>query len=235
MNQTFFDLNDELRDTGMPTCTHDDAMHCLRDALLDSVTSHLVADVPVGVFLSAGLDSTTVTALAVEVEGSVLHTLTLGFNEYLGTSHDEVPLAEIVAKHYATSHLTCRVTRQDFSAEFDQVMEAMDQPSIDGINTYFVAKAAREMGFKVALSGLGGDELFGGYSDFQDIPQLVRALKPFGWFPELGRCFRLITARSDQAAYITQVRQSFRIRWRLVRCVSLTAGPFHALGASQNT
>jgi asparagine synthase (glutamine-hydrolysing) len=145
----------------------------LRAAMLDSVRHHLVADVDVGVFLSAGIDSTVLAALAAEAGGR-LRTVTLGFAEYRGTSQDETRVAEAVAKQIGTDHTTIWVTRQDFQGALDDLMERMDQPTIDGVNSYFVSRAAKEAGLKVVLSGLGGDELFAGYSDYLDIPRMVQ-------------------------------------------------------------
>ena len=85
------------------------------------------------------------------------------------------PLAAEVAAHYGTRHTTRFVTETEFREDLPRIMEAMDQPTIDGLNTWFVSKAARELGLKVAISGLGGDELFGGYPSFRDVPLCVRA------------------------------------------------------------
>lgn len=161
----------------------------LRCALLDSVRDHLVSDVDVGVFLSAGLDSTCLTALASELRGQ-LKTITLGFEEYRGTANDETPLAEAVARHYGTTHTTIWVTRRDFQAELDRMIDRMDQPTIDGINSYFVARAAAESGLKVAISGLGGDELFGGYPSFRQIPKLVSVIGRIPAAAAMGRVVR---------------------------------------------
>lgn len=167
------------------------AQEILREALRDSVRHHLVADVPVGVFLSAGIDSTSLAALAVE-EGGNLQTVTLGFEEYRGTHDDEVPLAETVARHYGTRHQTVWVKGEAFRGEFDRLLEAMDQPTLDGVNSYFVSQAARKAGLKVAISGIGGDELFGGYPSFRQIPQLVRTVGAVSRIPGLGRGFRVV-------------------------------------------
>jgi asparagine synthase (glutamine-hydrolysing) len=166
----------------------------LRAALLDSVRHHLVADVPVGVFLSSGLDSATLTGLAREASNQPLHTVTLGFAEFRGTASDEVPSADLIARHYGTHHQTQWVHKTDFEAEYPRVLDAMDQPSTDGVNTYFVSKAAADAGMKVTLSGLGGDELFGGYPSFQQLPRLVKACKGFQSIPRLGRAFRFVAA-----------------------------------------
>jgi asparagine synthase (glutamine-hydrolysing) len=166
----------------------------LREALVDSMQHHLVADVPVGVFLSAGLDSASLVALASEAHGANLRTVTLGFQQFRGSENDEAPLAEVLAKHYETDHETRWIKTSDFQDNADHLMAAMDQPSIDGANTYFVSKVTREAGLKVALSGVGGDELFAGYQNFQQVPSLTRALGLFRFLPGVGKAFRIISA-----------------------------------------
>ena len=165
----------------------------LRAALADSVRDHLVADVPVGVFLSAGLDSTTIAALSAE-SGAELRTLTLGFEEFRGGPNDETVLAAEVARGLGARHETRWIRGAAFAAARDDLLAAMDQPSIDGVNTYFVARAAREAGLKVALSGLGGDELFASYPSFRQIPKLVRALAPLRFLSPLGGALRALAA-----------------------------------------
>lgn len=145
----------------------------LRSLLLDSVQHHFVADVPVGVFLSAGVDSSVIAALASEL-GMQLRTVTLAFDEYAGTEHDEAPLAEATAKLLGSDHATVRIHRDEFEAILDDFLACMDQPTIDGLNTYLVSRAAASQGLKVALSGLGGDELFGGYPSFRQIPTILK-------------------------------------------------------------
>lgn len=166
----------------------------LRRVLLESVEHHMVADVPVGVFLSAGMDSTTIAALAAEGQNAGLDTFTLGFREFQGTARDEVPLAEETARVLGTRHKTDWIEGRAFKDGFDGLVAAMDQPTIDGANTYFVAKAARGAGLKVALSGLGGDELLGGYDTFAKVPALTGAI---GWIPGarcIGTALRVVAA-----------------------------------------
>jgi asparagine synthase (glutamine-hydrolysing) len=167
----------------------------MREALLDSVRGHLVADVPVGAFLSSGIDSGALVGLMRDVGAGEIRTVTVGFDEFRGSSQDETPIAAEVARQYDTKHTTRIVTRAEFDADLPRIMDAMDQPSIDGINTWFVAKAARELGLKVAVSGLGGDELFGGYPSFRDVPCWVRAFAAPSRIPLLGTLFRKITGR----------------------------------------
>jgi asparagine synthase (glutamine-hydrolysing) len=138
----------------------------------ETVRQHLVADVPVGVFLSAGIDSTVIAALGAEL-GVKLRTITLAFDDYRGTDHDEAPLAEETARSLRTEHVTVRLSREEFMSVIDDFIDAMDQPTIDGLNTYLVSRAAAAQGLKVALSGAGGDELFGGYPSFAQIPKLL--------------------------------------------------------------
>ncbi|HXI70572.1 MAG TPA: asparagine synthase (glutamine-hydrolyzing) [Verrucomicrobiae bacterium] len=169
------------------------ANNLLGYSLRDTIRHHLIADVPVGVFLSSGIDSTVLTALAAE-SGNQIRTVTLGFEEFKGTTNDETILAGEIARHYDTNHSTIWVTRKDFENDLHRLFHAMDQPSCDGVNSYFVSRAAAQAGLKVALSGLGGDELFGGYSSFHEIPRAVSRLRPFAQFPPLGRAFRAVSA-----------------------------------------
>ena len=162
----------------------------LRSAVRQSVEAHLVADVEVGLFLSAGIDSGALLGAVDEPFRGGLRTITLGFDEFAGTSEDEVPLAAEVATQFGARHIVRRVGRDEFRGDLPQILEAMDQPSIDGINSWFVAKAAREAGLKVALSGLGADELLGGYPSFRDIPRWRRRFGPFARVPGSGRMLR---------------------------------------------
>ncbi|HSS78146.1 MAG TPA: asparagine synthase (glutamine-hydrolyzing), partial [Thermoanaerobaculia bacterium] len=130
-------------------------------AVEDSVTAHLVSDVPVAVFLSAGLDSGLIAALACRHLPEPPATFTLSFDVLAGTARDEAPLAAQVARSLGTRHVERRVGRADFPGLWRDALAAMDQPSIDGFNTFMVSRAAHEAGLKVVLSGLGGDEVFG--------------------------------------------------------------------------
>lgn len=171
-----------------------DCKEKLHHILLDSIKHHMIADVPLGVFLSAGLDSSTIANLAVESGKENLNTLTLGFREYEGSPDDEVILAETFSQQLLTNQHTFRISRDDFSDSVDHILQSMDQPSIDGVNTYFICKAARAVGLKVALSGLGGDEMFGGYSYFSMIPKILRFSKIINCIVNDGKGFRKTTS-----------------------------------------
>jgi len=175
-----------------PACDSATSGNGLSWALKNTVCHHLLADVPVGVFLSSGLDSTSIAALAAGQCGS-LRTITVGFEEYKGTLQDETPLAAEIARRLGTQHHTVWITRGDFHVHRDHLFDAMDQPSIDGVNTYFVSLAAASASLKVALSGVGGDELFGGYAGFEEIPQAVRRLALFRQCPPLGKALRILS------------------------------------------
>ncbi|MFZ1108551.1 MAG: asparagine synthase (glutamine-hydrolyzing) [Rhodomicrobium sp.] len=162
----------------------------IREALRDSVRHHMVADVPVGAFLSAGIDSGALVGLMRDAGQADIQTVTLSFEEFSGGRHDEAPLAAEVARLYGTRHTNRVVTEAEFRTDLPLILSAMDQPSIDGINTWFVSKAAHELGLKVVVSGLGGDELFGGYASFRDIPRLVSTIAPPGAVPGSGRAWR---------------------------------------------
>jgi asparagine synthase (glutamine-hydrolysing) len=159
-------------------------------AVEESVRAHLVSDVPVAVFLSAGLDSGLVAALARRHLPEPPVTFTLRFEGLAGTPLDEGPLAAEVARALGTRHVERRVGRADLAELWPAALAAMDQPSIDGLNTFAVARAAREAGLKVVLSGLGGDEVFGSYPSFADVPRGVRISRsplPASLWPPVAR------------------------------------------------
>jgi asparagine synthase (glutamine-hydrolysing) len=144
------------------------AARLLRPLLKDAVEAHLVADVPVGLFLSSGLDSSAIAMLAGRAKAGI-QSFTLTFP---GTTFDEAALARVVADRCSSQHTEVPLDGAAILSRIDEALAALDQPTMDGINTYFVSWAARQVGLKVALSGLGGDELFAGYSTFSDVPRL---------------------------------------------------------------
>lgn len=149
----------------------------VREALLDSVRHHFVSDVPVGVFLSGGIDSTAVLALSRAVGQSDLRTFSISFDD---PKFNEGDLAARTAKEFGTRHADLRLSAVMGRELFQQFLPHLDQPSIDGFNTFTVSKFAHDQGMKVVLSGLGGDELFGGYPTFQKVPQMVRLASALG-------------------------------------------------------
>lgn len=140
-------------------------------ALVDSVRHHFVSDVPVGILLSGGIDSTSLVALARQAGVGDLRTFTLSIP---GFEADESDRARRTAAHFGTRHEEYRVGAMAGRDLFTGFLQAMDQPSIDGLNTFAVAGFTSRHGMKVMLSGLGADELFGGYPSFANVPRLAR-------------------------------------------------------------
>jgi asparagine synthase (glutamine-hydrolysing) len=149
----------------------------LRTLIEDAVRAHLIADVPVGLFLSSGLDSGAIAALAAREQAGI-RSFTLTFP---GTTFDEAELARAIAARCGTKHTEIPLNGDAVLARMDEALAALDQPTMDAVNTYFVSWAARKVGLKVALSGLGGDELFAGYQTFVDAPRLSKLVR-CAWF-----------------------------------------------------
>jgi asparagine synthase (glutamine-hydrolysing) len=142
-----------------------------RSALMESVERHFVSDVPVGLFLSGGLDSTAILALANQIGHRNLQTFCISFDS---SEYNEGHLAKKTASHFGTQHTDWRMSSEDGKQLTAGFLDAMDRPTNDGFNTYCVSHLASQSGIKVVLSGVGGDELFGGYPSFQRIPSLLK-------------------------------------------------------------
>jgi asparagine synthase (glutamine-hydrolysing) len=153
-----------------PSLSHAEAVERLRPILVDAVGQRMVSDVPVGIFLSGGIDSSAVVA-ALASKGYDLHTFSVVFGE---RQYDESEFSRLIARQFNTEHTELHLSPAQVLSEYEQALTAYDQPSIDGINTYFISRITRQAGIKVALSGLGGDELFAGYSYFKLMARLER-------------------------------------------------------------
>ena len=178
----------------------------VRAALKSSIAHHLVADVPVGVFLSGGIDSGVLAGLMVEAGAREIEGITIAYDEFAGSHQDEAPVAAEIAAYYGIRHYVRRVTRAEFLADLPRILDAMDQPSVDGINTWYASKAVAERGLKVVVSGVGGDELFQGYESFNQLPRLVSRCSKAMRVPGVGYLARL--------AGEMQSRQTGNGRWR---------------------
>jgi asparagine synthase (glutamine-hydrolysing) len=149
----------------------------IRGLLLEAVRLRLVADVPVGAFLSGGIDSSAVISLMRQVTSGEIRSFSVCFKEQ---EFNEQSYAEQIARQFQTAHQSIFVTEAEAFAKLPLALTAMDQPSIDGVNTYLISEAVAQAGLKVAVSGLGGDEVFAGYSFFRTIArdqQLLRQVK----------------------------------------------------------
>ena len=149
----------------------------LHDVLANTVRMQLVSDAPLGIFLSGGIDSSAVAALASEAAPGAIHTFTIGFED---KDLDESRHAAAVAAAIRSRHTNVVLREEDFLAQLPGAMTAIDQPTFDAINTYFVSRAARNAGMTVALAGTGGDELFGGYRSFVELPKMMKGTS---WLP----------------------------------------------------
>lgn len=150
-------------------------------ALEECVRLHLASDVPLAVFLSGGIDSTAIANLAHKTSKTPVHTFTLGFEEQ---EYNEGIAARRIADAIGTEHQEIVLTEQQFLTNLDAALDSLDQPSFDGLNSFYMSQAVAEAGFKVALVGTGGDELFGGYSSFRDLPKLLHWRTFTSWVPD---------------------------------------------------
>jgi asparagine synthase (glutamine-hydrolysing) len=195
-------------------------------ALNESMIKHLSADVPVGLFLSSGMDSSALAISASSISENI-KALTLGFEDYKNTSDDEIPSAVLTAEHLGISHIKFYANRKNFLKYKDKFFDAMDQPSVDGLNIFFISKLLKEQGLKVGITGLGGDEWFAGYPSFSHVPALAslptieRAGK---WFRRIGQK-TISKVASEKYAGIFEycgnysgaylLRRSVNMPWRL--------------------
>ncbi|MGO9405451.1 MAG: asparagine synthase (glutamine-hydrolyzing) [Terriglobales bacterium] len=174
--------------------------------LRDAVLSHLVSDVPVGVFLSGGIDSSALVAV-LSHNGVRANTFSLVFQE---AEFNEGQYSREIARRFGTEHHEIPVSQQDTLAVLPHALCAMDQPTIDGINTYLVSAKTRAAGVKVALTGLGADEMFAGYSNFRRVPKMEAFSKRFGRLPRLARqslsaSVALFTGEGDRSRKLAEL------------------------------
>ncbi len=181
----------------------------LADALAESVRLHLASDVPLGVFLSSGVDSSAVANLAARASDQPLHTFTLAFEDVqLNEGHH----ARKIAQAIGSNHQEILLSESRFVQNLDHALATLDQPTFDGLNSFYMSQAVREAGLTVALVGTGGDELFGGYATFNDLPRLMKGSAPLRFLPAawrnaLGRaCANWLQRRDPQALVPPQTR-----------------------------
>ncbi len=199
------DIGDAWRSAAECRLSDAEVREAVRIALRETVSRHLVADVSVAVFLSGGIDSGALAGMITEAGARDLEGVTIAYDEFAGRHEDEAPAAAALAAHYGIRHHVRRVTREEFLADLPRILAAMDQPSIDGINTWYASKAVAERGFKVVVSGVGGDELFQGYESFRQLPRVVAWRRRLGRIPGAAQALAL-AARA-------QARRSGNARW----------------------
>ncbi len=207
-----------------------------RAEFLASAHRHLVADVEVGLFLSAGIDSCALLGLATEVSGQALRTTTLSFRRFENTLADEGPLAADVASIYGAKHQVESFDDGDIDEVLPSFLGSMDQPTNDALNTYLVARAARRRGLICVLSGLGGDELFGGYPSMRRFVRLAQ-LRTLGIHKYAGALSRIASLlplgrRSAKAQYLATSLESDAQIYLLLRGVRMPDQVSAIMGAA---
>ena len=166
--------------------TDEDSLSAILD---EGLRLHLASDVPLAILLSSGVDSSAVANLAQLAAQSPIHTFTLAFEE---DELNEGPIARQIAAAIGTQHHEVVLTEARFVENLEAALDSLDQPTFDGLNAYYISSAIRAAGFTVALSGTGGDELFGGYASYRDLPTLHRWSRRAAWAP---RSLQIAVAR----------------------------------------
>ena len=236
----YWSLADVLLTRRAPS-TAAQAAGVLREALASSVRAHLVSDVPVGLFLSGGLDSTALLASARNIGAGPIRTFTVTMGDH---ALDEGDAARLAARQFGGEHTELRVGDLDLDQTLDDFFQAMAEPSVDGLNTFIVARAARQAGVRVVMSGVGGDEILGGYPSFRRVPQfsaLLRGVTPLGRAGIGGAAAMIGGRRADKIRAIAGGAPDVANVWWHFRAVSPAeaAGPIpsdrlpaHAAAAS---
>lgn len=172
-----------------PYPDHGDLLKEFQQLLEDSISLRLVSDVSLGVFLSGGIDSSAIVALMSKVSEKRIKTFSLSFKE---SKYDEGNLAKLVASRFQTQHHDFKVSPIEVLKELPRFFDSMDQPTIDGLNTYLISQVTRDAGTIVALSGVGGDELFGGYPSFRLAPRLLQLSRLAHDFPLIRKIMNAV-------------------------------------------
>jgi asparagine synthase (glutamine-hydrolysing) len=207
--QTYWDLA-EVASRPPATGSREKAVEGIRQRLLQAVSQRLVSDVPLGLFLSGGVDSSSLVALASEVSSKTVETFSVVFG---AGEFCEAAYSDQVARRFGCHHHQIELTEAQLLAGIPKALDAMDQPTIDGVNTYVVSQATKKAGITVALSGLGGDELFAGYWSFVSVPRMLQFRCYAGWLEPIAKGVNALLAR----------RQTNR----LVKIGALAAGDYY--------
>jgi asparagine synthase (glutamine-hydrolysing) len=208
---TFADMRDLYREG--PTCTERELREKIGPAVEESVKLHLESDVPVGVFLSGGIDSSSLVSAVRQVTNSTVQTYTITFGE---SQFSEEAIARKVAERFETDHHVVRITAQDFLRDWPTIFGHYDQPTLDAFNSYYVSKAVRESGLKGVLSGTGGDEFFGGYPSFRWLPKMASKRYTLRWIGPWLSCLQRPHRRAKWK-HLCKVAGDSREMYRVVR------------------
>jgi asparagine synthase (glutamine-hydrolysing) len=171
-----------------------EALAAIRGLIRQAVSERLISDVPIGVFLSGGVDSSCIVAAASEASQKPLETFSVIFGD---REFCEDRFSDPVAREFGCHHHKIELNETRLLERIPEALGAMDQPSVDGLNTYIISRATKEAGITVALSGLGGDEIFAGYSTFRSVPKMMTFQRYAGWLAPLGRGFNALLGGSE--------------------------------------
>ncbi len=179
IKKKYFTLSSLFKNQTISKINKNDSLNFLKNSLKSSIKKHMVSDVPICTYLSSGHDSAVITNLLKYnlKKNNTLQSLTIGFDEFKNKFNDEVPVAIKLSNILKIEHKHQYIDYNYFLKFYDELINSMDQPTIDGVNSFFINLFAKENGFKVAISGIGADELFGGYSDFREIPKILKYSK----------------------------------------------------------
>ena len=201
-----------MSSNGRPPASPAQITSNLREILLESSRQQLMSDVPVALFLSGGIDSAVLGALMKQAGAGAVTALTIGFEE---EAFDESERSRQTADSLGIPHRAVQLPASRVAKSLDHALWAMDQPTVDGLNVYWISKAAADAGFKVALSGQGGDELFGGYSSHE-------------WFERFSHVASWLKPLPHTAGSALLDRKSFPFRWRKLSYLVGADDPFVA-------
>ncbi|MCY3825362.1 MAG: asparagine synthase (glutamine-hydrolyzing) [Nitrospinae bacterium] len=201
---------------GTTHCADEEIVPRLRCLLEESVELHQISDVPIGAFLSGGMDSSAIVGLMSRRADKPVRTYSIGFDD-APAGHDERRYARTAAQSFSTRHLEFVLKGSKVAEELPRIVRHLDQPGFDGINTYFVSQAVKQDGVAVALSGLGADELFGGYDSFRLIPPWWRLSAMWGKFPLAARKILValvsLLLRLNPGMSSERIQKLHRLQW----------------------
>lgn len=197
----------------------------VNEAVTDTIKKHLIADVPIGIFLSAGIDSALLASIVSSNSKKNIIAITVLFDDFKNSNYDETHKAKIISEKLGLKHHIFKVTKEDFFKDLPLILSAMDQPSIDGINTWYASKAAAKLNLKVVFSGLGGDEIFFGYDHYKKIPiikkylSLLRKVPLFSTICEIFLNFLSYINKDQRLKFLLKYSDSISKLWFLKRSI----------------
>lgn len=187
----------DFPEPGSRSCPDSEVVPRLRELLEESIQLHQISDVPLGAFLSGGVDSSAVVGLMSRLSNGPIRTFSIGFED-APAGYDEREIARETARLFGTDHAEVVVKGSTVRDELERMMASIDQPSFDGLNTFLISQAAKEGGLTVSLSGLGGDEIFGGYDTYRVIPRWGKITQ---WWARIPEALRSTIAKGTMAAF----------------------------------